>query len=66
MSTITLQVSGMSCGHCVNSVEKALYQLGAKGKVNLTEGSVFVEYEASSISVEAIKAAIEDQGYEVE
>lgn len=65
MSTITLKVQGMSCGHCVNSVESAVKGLGASAKVDLASGSVTVEYPDEKLSVEAIKDAIEDQGYDV-
>ncbi|WP_068620278.1 copper ion binding protein [Paenibacillus tuaregi] len=65
MNKVTLQVEGMSCGHCVNSVEKALREAGASGKVNLAAKSVEVEYNEAEISLETLKEAIEDQGYEV-
>lgn len=62
---VTLHVEGMSCGHCVNSVEGALKIIGAAGKVNLDSKSVTVEYDESKVTLEAIKEAIEDQGYDV-
>jgi copper chaperone len=65
MKQVTLKVSGMSCQHCVNSIEKALKEVGANGKVDLKSGSVSVEYDESKLSLEAVKEAIEDQGYEV-
>lgn len=65
MQQATLKVEGMSCNHCVNSIEKALTQLGAEGKVNLAAKSVTVDYDASKLSLETIKEAIEDQGYDV-
>jgi copper chaperone len=65
MQTVTLKVEGMSCGHCVNSVEGAVKKLGATGKVDLSGGSVTVDYDESKISLDAIKEAIEDQGYDV-
>ncbi|MFF2483116.1 copper chaperone CopZ [Paenibacillus sp. NPDC058071] len=65
MATTTLKVQGMSCNHCVNSVEGALQKLGAVGKVNLSAGSVAVEFDESKVSLDAIKTAIEDQGYDV-
>ncbi|MFC3797677.1 cation transporter [Cohnella sp. GCM10012308] len=61
----TLKVEGMSCGHCVNSVEGALKQLGAEAKVDLAAGSVAVSYDESKLGLADIKTAIEDQGYEV-
>lgn len=65
MSSIILKVEGMSCNHCVNTVEKAMKELGAVGKVNLAGKMVEVEYDESKLTVEAIKEAIEEQGYDV-
>ncbi|GAA4702852.1 copper chaperone CopZ [Brevibacillus fulvus] len=65
MQSITLKVEGMSCNHCVNAVEGAVKKLGATGKVDLNAGLVTVEYDESKVTVDAIKAAIEDQGYDV-
>ena len=65
MQSTVLKVEGMSCGHCVNSVETALKNIGAAGKVDLANKSVSVEFDESQLSLDAIKAAIEDQGYDV-
>ncbi|GGA08364.1 copper chaperone CopZ [Paenibacillus marchantiophytorum] len=65
MQSVTLKVEGMSCGHCVNSVEGAVKKLGAAGKVDLSAGSVTVEFDESKVSVDTIKEAIEEQGYDV-
>ncbi|MNR43516.1 Copper chaperone CopZ [compost metagenome] len=65
MSNVTLTVEGMSCGHCVSSVEKAVGGLGAAAKVDLQSKKVAVEYDESKVSLNDIKAAIEDQGYDV-
>ncbi len=65
MQNVTLKVQGMSCSHCVNSVEGAVRKLGGSAKVDLAAGLVSVEFDESKISLEAIKESIEDQGYEV-
>lgn len=65
MSNVTLKVEGMSCNHCVNSIEGALRNLGASGKVDLAAKEVVVEFDESKLSLNAIKEAIEDQGYDV-
>lgn len=65
MTTVTLQVEGMSCGHCVKAVEEALTEVGATGKVDLASKSVAVSFEEGRVTLDAIKAAIEDQGYDV-
>ncbi|WP_373228632.1 copper chaperone CopZ [Cohnella sp.] len=65
MTNVTLNVQGMSCGHCVNSVEGALKKLGTVAKVDLASNSVTVDYDETKVSASAIKEAIEDQGYDV-
>lgn len=65
MTTVTFQVKGMSCGHCVKSVEGALKEAGASGQVDLAGGKVTVQYDEAKVSVDALKEAIEEQGYDV-
>lgn len=65
MQHITLKVEGMSCGHCVSAVEGTLKELGASGQVDLAAKTVTVQYDESKLQLDAIKAAIEDQGYDV-
>jgi copper chaperone len=65
MANAVLKVEGMTCGHCVSAVEKAVGSAGASGKVDLASKKVMVQYDESKITLEAVKAAIEDQGYDV-
>ena len=65
MKSMTLQVKGMSCQHCVNSVEGALKEIGATGKVDLQSSKVDVLFDESKITVDRIREAIEEQGYDV-
>ncbi|KEO79624.1 copper ion binding protein [Paenibacillus polymyxa] len=65
MAQVTLNVEGMSCNHCVKAVEGALEKVGATGMVSLETKQVNVEYDESKLNVEALKTAIEDQGYDV-
>jgi copper chaperone len=65
MANTVLKVEGMTCGHCVSSVEKAVGNAGAVGKVDLASKKVTVEYDESKVTIDAVKAAIEDQGYDV-
>lgn len=68
MSNVTLNVKGMSCGHCVKAVEGSVGKLeGVSGvKVNLEEGTVAVDFNSDAVTVETIKETIDDQGYDVE
>jgi copper chaperone len=65
MTTVTFQVKGMSCNHCVNSIERALKEAGATGKVDLGAGTVTVQFEGSKLSAETLKETIEEQGYDI-
>jgi|HigsolmetaGSP12D_1036236.scaffolds.fasta_scaffold02978_3 copper chaperone len=65
VQTVRLKVEGMSCSHCVHSVEGAVGKLGAKAKVDLDAHSVQVEYDDRQITLDAIKEAIEEQGYDI-
>jgi len=63
----TLNVEGMSCAHCKASVEGALKNLdGVSGaEANVDEGQVAVTYDDSKVSMDSMKEAIEEQGYDV-
>ncbi|MBP1906109.1 copper chaperone [Paenibacillus turicensis] len=65
MKSVTLNVEGMSCNHCVKSVEGAVSGLGGEAKVDLANKKVEVSFDEAKTTVEAIKEAIEDQGYDV-
>jgi copper chaperone len=62
MKSVTLNVEGMNCNHCVKSVEGAVSGLGAEAKVDLENKKVEVNFDEAKITVDAIKEAIEDQG----
>ncbi|MFC0559712.1 copper chaperone CopZ [Halalkalibacter alkalisediminis] len=65
--TATMQVKGMSCNHCVSSVEGSVGKLNGvqSVEVDLSKGTVVVSFEKNSISLDAIKEEIEEQGYDV-
>ncbi len=67
MEKTTLKVQGMSCGSCVNSIERSVGNLNGINsvKVHLNNDTVDVEYDPSTVSLEEIKNKIEDQGYNV-
>ncbi|WP_391207325.1 copper chaperone CopZ [Psychrobacillus sp. L4] len=67
VSQVTLNVQGMSCGHCVNAVESNVGKLDGVEQVNvhLETGKVDVSFDEKKITVEKIKETIDDQGYEV-
>jgi len=64
---VTLQVEGMTCGHCVKSVENSVGAMNGVDRVlvELNDGTVAVEYNENDVNVQEIKDTIEDQGYTV-
>ncbi len=64
--TTTYQVSGMTCGHCVGSVQGALGALdGVESvEVDLASGAVTVTSTAA-LDAAVVAAAVDDAGYEV-
>lgn len=67
MEKVTLNVHGMSCGHCVKAVEGSVGALTGVSsvKVSLEAATVDIEYNAQEVSLDKIKETIDDQGYEV-
>jgi copper chaperone CopZ len=62
---LRLKVSGMTCGHCVAAVSKAVQPVpSVEGvAVDLTSGEVTVEGQPDE---QAVRAAIIEEGYDVE
>lgn len=67
MENVTLQVQGMSCGHCVKAVEGSVGELAGVSNVtvHLESGKVDVAYDAEKVSLDTIKETIDNQGYDV-
>ncbi|MCI8540755.1 MAG: heavy-metal-associated domain-containing protein [Erysipelotrichaceae bacterium] len=67
MKTITYQVSGMMCANCENRVCKALNSMEGviKAQADAKTGTVKCEYEETKTNEAAIKACIEEVGYDV-
>ncbi|MFD2759644.1 copper chaperone CopZ [Lentibacillus juripiscarius] len=63
----TLDVKGMTCGHCESAVKGALEGLdGVQAvEVNLGSGKVDVTYDDAKVTVADMREAVEDQGYDV-
>jgi len=65
MKSITLKVSGMTCNHCVKSIENALIEKKMSGKVDLKNKTVQIEFNEIAIKESDIKSLIEELGYQV-
>ena len=66
METTTIKVSGMSCGGCVKSVTNVLLALPgvAKAEVSLEQGEARIDYEAGRVSLDDMKRAVVEAGFE--
>lgn len=66
MTKQVITVGGMSCEHCVKAVTEAVTALSGVGgvKVSLKKKEAAVKFDGSKISIESIKEAIREAGYE--
>ncbi|HWR24992.1 MAG TPA: copper ion binding protein [Methanosarcina sp.] len=62
----TINVEGMSCGHCQMRVKKAVEAVEGvkKADVSLQDKQVVFEYDEGKANLEKVKAAIKEAGYE--
>lgn len=67
MAREILNVKGMSCDHCKNSVESALAKLNGvhAAEADVEKGKVRVDFNDELVTMTQVKDAIEDQGYDV-
>jgi copper chaperone len=65
MTQLTMDISGMTCGHCVGSVKRALQGLHGVAIEQVTIGTATVSYDAGATSPAKIAEAIEEEGYRI-
>ena len=68
MTTTTLKVKGMTCGHCVRSVTQALESQDGvqRAEVDLESGRARVEHDPARVTPAQLADAVMDEGYEAE
>lgn len=66
MNTITLNIGGMTCGGCVNSVTKVLENLNGveKTEVSLENANAVITFDTGRIQTAALIKAVEDAGFD--
>jgi copper ion binding protein len=66
MSTVTVNITGMSCGHCASSVREEVGSISGVTAVDvdLASGTVTVDSE-HDVEADDIKRAVEDAGYQL-
>ena len=63
--TIVFEVDGMSCGHCVAAVTRAVQAVRPGAAVEIDLATRRVEIGAEPTRAAELRAAIEDAGYTV-
>ena len=62
----TLKITGMSCGHCVARVTKALQAIAGVQVETVDVGSAKLRFDPARTSEAAIASALGEAGYPVE
>ena len=65
MTKLTMEITGMSCGHCVAAVSRTLKALDGVAESQVEIGSAAVEFDPDRITPPQIAQAIVDEGYVV-
>ena len=64
MTPLVLSINGMSCGHCLNAVRRALDDTPGVTVESVRIGRAEVEYDPAVTTPERIASAVTDAGYE--
>jgi copper ion binding protein len=66
MTTTTVTIEGMTCGHCVASVTEGLKGLpGVRHvEVSIEAGQAVVEHDEAQLDAQAIKTKVAELGYQ--
>jgi copper chaperone len=67
MDNVSFDVRGMTCGGCVASVKRVLTALPGVSSVDvtLTPGKANVAFDPAQVSVDQLRDAVENAGYDV-
>jgi copper chaperone len=63
MESLTLDISGMSCSHCVGRVSTALRNVAGVEVGDVKIGSATLSYDPAKASPDEIASAVSDAGY---
>jgi copper chaperone CopZ len=64
MHTTSLEITGMTCGHCVAAVNKALTRLEGVSAATVEMGRATVTHDPHVATAAAVIDAVENEGYE--
>lgn len=63
MRRMTLEIEGMSCGHCLNAVNQALAAVPGAEVESVRIGQAEIRYDEGATTPEALAAAVTEAGY---
>jgi copper chaperone len=63
MRSLTLHIEGMSCGHCLNAVKRALTELPGVEIESVRIGRADLRYDERALEPARIEAAVANAGY---
>jgi copper chaperone len=66
MKEVTLQIEGMSCGHCVGQIRNALVRLDGVQVHLVRVGEASLSYDPDTLALTEIVDAVKQAGYEVQ
>jgi copper chaperone len=65
MNKLTMQITGMTCGHCVAGVTSALKGVPGVTVDQVVIGTASVEYDPTATTPADLTKAVEEEGYHV-
>jgi copper chaperone CopZ len=65
MKTYTITIKGMSCGHCIHSVNKEFGTMEGITINSIKIGSADVTIDESKVTNQALQRAVEEAGYSI-
>lgn len=67
MPQVTLEAPDISCGHCIQSIEKAVSKLPGASFISGDADAklITVDYDPAAVSLEQIESVLEEEGYPV-
>ena len=63
MTPLTLHIEGMSCGHCLHAVQRALGELPGVEVESVRMGRADLRYDEGATDPSRIEAAVTEAGY---
>lgn len=68
MDNITINISGMTCSGCANSVERALKNVSGVSsvQVDFAKNCASISFDSSQTNLSQLTEAIENAGFDVE